>query len=216
MSTQQEGHHHHAGHNPDWAARMERLNDTGRLSSQVSETDLARLLSIRGDEDVLDLGSGTGFYTDRIAPLTTGTVYALELLPEMLVHYRDRGIPDNVRLVTGDMTALSAGGSPASATLEALPARDLAPETIDVAITIATWHEIYGRLDVAGVARLLRPGGRLIIVDWHKDPASWDNGPPEDVRYSPEEVKETLTSHFAVTKVENVGAAMFALTARRN
>jgi SAM-dependent methyltransferase len=189
---------------------MQRLNDEGRLTSQVSEDDLAHLLALRGTEDVLDLGSGTGFYTDRIAPLTTGTVYALELVPEMNEHYRERGLPENVRLLQGDMTALAiipAGQSPS--------ADALAPDSVDVAITIATWHEIGGRLDVPGLATMLRPGGRLIVIDWRKDPDSWDRGPSEDVRYSTDEVTATLSSHFGVASVKKVGAAMFALTARR-
>ena len=102
--------HRHAGDTPH---RLQRLNDPRRLETQVSEHDLARLLALRGDEDVLDLGSGTGFYTDRIAALTTGTVYAVELQPEMNDHYRERGVPANVRLVHGDITALvsSAGAA---------------------------------------------------------------------------------------------------------
>ena len=180
---------------------MERLNDVRRLESQVSEADLALLLSLRGDEDVLDLGSGTGFYTDRIAPLTKGTVYALELLPEMNEHYRERGLPANVRLLQGDMTALYSAA--------------LAPASVDLVVTIATWHEIGGRLDVAGVARVLRPAGRLVVIDWGKDPDSWESGPPEEVRYSADEVAETLAPHFKVTGVQKVGSSMFALTARR-
>lgn len=196
--------HKHAdsgGHSPDWASRMGRLNDLARLQHQVSEAGLAHLLALRGDEDVLDLGSGTGFYTDRIAPLTTGTVYALELLPEMNDHYRERGLPGNVRLTPGDMTALDPEAP--------------APASVDVVITIATWHEIDGKLDVAGVARVLRSDGRLIVVDWRKDPESWDRGPSEGVRYSTDEVAATLASHFSVISVERVGPSMFALTARR-
>ena len=162
-----------------------------------SEADLSRLLALRGDEDILDLGSGTGFYTDRIAALTTGLVYALELVPEMNAHYRERGLPGNVRLLQGDMTALAVSAAGAE------PAPDaLAPASVDVAITIATWHEIDGRLDVPALARVLRPGGRLIVVDWHKDPASWDNGPPGDVRFSTDDITATLASHFTVTTVE--------------
>ena len=200
MSPQEHSQHHHDGHRPDWAARMQRLNDLGRLQTQVSEADLSRLLALRGDENILDLGSGTGFYTDRIAALTTGLVYALELVPEMNDHYRERGLPANVRLLQGDMTDLAPD--------------ILAPDSVDVAVTMATWHEIDGRLDVPRVAAVLRSGGRLVVFDWHKHPASWDNGPPEDVRYSAEEVSAVLAPHFKVTSVDNVGESMFAVTAR--
>jgi len=204
--------HHESGRRSDWAARMERLNDVGRLTSQVSEADLARLLSLCGDERILDLGNGTGFYTDRIAALTTGDVYALEVVPEMLAHYRERGLPDNVHLIRGDMTALADG----EATPDAASPESLAPDSIDVAITIATWHEVDGRLDVPGVARLLTPGGRLIVIDWRRDPATWDHGPGKAVRYSTEEVAQALNPHFTIISVEDVGPSMFAVTARRH
>jgi SAM-dependent methyltransferase len=180
---------------------MRRLNDVGRLRTQVGEADLCRLLALKGDENILDLGSGTGFYTDRIAALTTGFVYALEIVPEMNAHYRERGLPVNVHLLQGGMTNLDPD--------------TLVADSVDVAITIATWHEIDSRLDVPGVAAVLRTRGRLIVIDWHKDPDSWDNGPPADIRCSADEVATAVASHFKVTSVENVGSSMFALTALR-
>jgi SAM-dependent methyltransferase len=179
--------------------RVQRLNDVGRLQTQVSEQDLARLLDLRGSEDVIDLGSGTGFYTDRIAALTRGTIYALELLSEMHDHYRKRGLPDNVRLIQGDITALQA---------------TLPPATVDVACTIATWHEIEGRLDLPGLLAILRPGGWLVVIDWRKDADSWDSGPPEQIRFTKEEVVASLTPYFAVVSAEALGPFMFAVVAR--
>ena len=189
----------HAAFHPE---RLHRLNDTRRLETQLSEADLARLLALSGHEDVLDLGSGTGFYTDRIAALTTGTVYTVELQPEMIDHYRERGVPANVRLLRGDITALPL--------TTALP-----PASVDVVCTIATWHEIDGRLDLPGVAKLLRPHGRLIVIDWRNDPESWESGPPKDIRFSKEQVAGALTSQFPRTHAENLGRFMFAVTARR-
>ena len=194
------------GHDAPSPARLQRLNDVGRLQNQVSEAELARLLALRGDEDVIDLGSGTGFYTDRIAALTAGQVYAVELLPEMNDHHRERGVPVNVRLVLGDITALPLGPATGGSTLE--------PASADVACTIATWHEIQGRLDLPGVAKILRPQGRLVVIDWRRDAESWESGPPMDQRYSDAEVAESLAPYFTVTSVENVGRFMFAVTAR--
>jgi SAM-dependent methyltransferase len=192
---------HATDHGAFSVARLHRLNDLRRLDTQLNEADLARLLALCGDEDVVDLGSGTGFYTDRIAALTTGTVYAVELQPEMNAHYRERGAPTNVRVLEGDITDLSAG--------------PLAPDSVDVACTIATWHEIEGRLDAAGVARILRPAGRLAVVDWRRDPESWDSGPPEDIRSTREEVARALEPWFTVIAAEDLGRFMFAVTARR-
>ena len=74
-------------------AHAERLSDPRRLETHLSEEDLVRLLDLRGDEDVADLGSGTGFYTDIVARHTSGTVYAVEVSPEMTEAYRKRGVP---------------------------------------------------------------------------------------------------------------------------
>jgi SAM-dependent methyltransferase len=179
-------------------ARAQRLLDPSRLDTQLGEDDLVRLLALRGDEDVIELGSGPGFYTDRIAALTTGTVYALDIQPEMLEFYRARGVPDNVRLVLGDVTHL-----------------DLPAASLDVAISISTWHESGGVIDLAGLARALRPGGRLVVTDWRKDAESLDHGPPLDIRFDQEEVAVSLAPYFRPLSAENVGRFMFAVVVVR-
>ena len=199
-------HDHGSSHRSP--ASFERLDDLSRLQRQVSEAELTRLLALRGDEDVLDLGSGTGFYTDRIAALTAGMVYALDLDPAMHDHYRARGLPANVRLVLGDMTALSVSKTAQGEALRG--------ESVDVACTIATWHEIEGRLDLPGVAQVLRPGGRLLVIDWRRDVESWENGPPIAERSTAAEVAGVLASHFTLLSAENVGRFMFAVTAGRD
>ena len=180
------------------AHRARSLNNATRLQDQVSEQDLARLLRLRGDEDVADLGSGTGFYTDRIASLTSGTVYAVEVQPQMNVAYRERGLPPNVRLVLGDMAALS-----------------LPPNSVDVACTIATWHEVQGRLDLPGLLEVLRPQGRLVVIDWRRDTESLGSGPPLNIRSTKEDVASALAPFFAEVSAENLGRFMFSVVARR-
>ena len=206
----------HDGHiRPD---RADRLDDVRRLQTQVSEHDLARLLALRGDEDVLDLGSGTGFYTDRMAALTTGTVYAVDLQPEMNDHYRRRGVPANVHLVMGDVAALPiepADAHPGEALPPAAAGAALRPASVDVACSIATWHEIDSGLDLSGLVQILRPGGRLVVIDWRRDPESAESGPPLDVRSTKEEVARALAPYFVVTATEDLGRFMFAVVARQ-
>jgi SAM-dependent methyltransferase len=188
-------HSHHTGRIS--ADRAARLMDPRRLETQLSEPDLTRLLALRGDEDVVELGSGAGFYTDRIAALTTGTVYALDFQPEMHAFYRSRGIPANVRLIDGDVTHL-----------------DLPAASLDVACSISTWHETDG-VDLSGLHRALRPGGRLVVVDWRKDPDSPEPGPPLEIRLSKEQVAAYLAPLFRVVEAEDLGVSMFAVVALR-
>ena len=189
------GHGHHHRISPERALR---LLDPSRLETQLGEDDLVRLLALRGDEDVVELGSGPGFYTDRIAALTTGTVYALDIEPVMFEVYRSRGVPQNVRLVPGDVTHL-----------------DLPAASVDVACSISTWHESGGTIDLAGLARALRAGGRLVIVDWRKDVDDLEHGPPIDIRFDKEEVAASLAAYFRPTSMENLGRFMFAVVAER-
>lgn len=183
------------------------LNNPERLHTEVSEYDLARLLDLRGDEDVLDLGSGTGFYTDRIAALTKGNVYAVELQHELIEHYRERGVPPNVRVIHGDITALPVAPAAKEVTLQ--------PASVDVACSIATWHETGDKLDLRSLMRILRPQGKLVVMDWRKDPESWECGPREVIRYTKEEVAEALAPYFPWTHAEDLGRYMFAVVAQR-
>ncbi len=187
--------HEKAHFHPEWGAR---LNNPRRLETQLSDQDLVRLLALHGHEDLIDLGSGTGFYTDRMAALTTGTVYAVELQPELTSLYRQRGVPANVRLVQGDITRLA-----------------LTAASADVAVCVATYHETEGQLDLRGLQQALRPGGRLVIVDWRDDPESWEGGPPAEVRFSSKRVVRSLGPYFAPLLVEDLGRFMFAIVAQR-
>ena len=192
------GHDHAAGEGDGRisAGHAARLMDPARLQTQLSEQDLARLLALRGDEDVIELGSGAGFYTDRMAAWTTGTVYGLDIQPQMHEFYRSRGLPANVRLIVGDATHL-----------------DLEAVSVDVAVSLSTWHESDGVVDLAGLARALRPGGRLVVADWRRDDDSMEKGPPLAIRFTKEEVAAALAPYFEVTSSENVGEHMFAVTA---
>lgn len=124
------------------------------------------LTQVAPDEEatIADLGSGTGFYTDVVAP-HAGTVYAVDVQPAMHDRYRQNGLPPNVR--------------PVNAAVETLPFDD---DTLDGAFSTMTYHEFSGADVVAELARVLRPGGRLVTVDWTKHGAG-RRGPPLEERH---------------------------------
>jgi len=193
------GNEHGGGdHGHISAGHAARLMDPERLLTQLSEPELARLLALRGDEDVIELGSGAGFYTDRIAALTTGRVTGLDIQHGMHDFYRARGLPPNVRLILGDVTQL-----------------DLPAGSLDVAVSISTWHESDGVIDLAGLARALRAGGRLVVVDWRRNAAAAEHGPPVEMRFVKEQVIASLTPHFRLLTSEDLGQNMFAVVAVR-
>lgn len=112
-----------------------------------SGEELRTFLDPAPDWHVADFGSGTGLFTSELAPVAD-TVYGVDVRPGMHAVYRERGMPSNVAPVTADFVDL--------------PFPD---DHLDGAVSIRTYHHGF---DVAlpEVARVLRPGGRLVIVDW--------------------------------------------------
>ena len=83
------------------ADRARQLEDEARYA-WISREELIDAVDPTADAVVADLGSGTGFYTDDMAP-HTGRVYGVDVQPEMHAIYREKGLPENVELVEGDV-----------------------------------------------------------------------------------------------------------------
>lgn len=125
----------------------------GRLASAVVD-----FVHPAGDERVLDVGAGAGALALALAPVVREVV-GIDPVPELLELARERGLP-NTEFVQGDGTAL--------------PFPDGA---FDLTGTHRTLHHV-GRPDlvVAEMARVTRPGGRVLVVDQlaPDDPAEAD------------------------------------------
>jgi len=143
--------------------RADDLEDASRYR-YCSREELVDALALSGSETVADLGSGTGFYTDDVAPFA-GEVYGVDVQPEMHDRYREKGVPDDVELVT--------------AGVDDLPFAD---GELEGAFSTMTYHEFATPPALAELSRVLAPGGRVVTVDWTSrgDDVS---GPPTDERY---------------------------------
>jgi len=100
-----------------------------------------------GNEVALDAGSGTGSFAFALAPYV-GEVVAVDARADYLD--AGRGIaPENVRFDEGDATALPFGYS-----------------TFDIAGCLRVLHHVRRpELAVSELARVTRPGGRVLIAD---------------------------------------------------
>ena len=161
------------GHHTFDADRADRLEDAGRRYRYLSREELLGALDPSTDDVLADLGSGTGFYTDDVAP-HAGTVYAVDVQEAMHEHYREKGVPENVELVTSDVAEL-----PFEAGL------------LDGAFSTMTYHEFASDAAVDGLAAAVRSGGRVVIVDWSADGAG-ESGPPVDERYAARDARAAL------------------------
>lgn len=109
---------------------------------------------------VADLGAGTGFYSLAAAPIVPkGKVYAVEIQREYLMAIkskaRDRRL-GNIEYLWGDIERR--GGT------------KLRDEIVDAVIASNVLFQVENKdrfIDEA--RRILRAGGRLLVVDWHHD-----------------------------------------------
>ena len=115
----------------------------GELAERVR-----RLLGpFTGTESALDSGAGTGALAFALAP-QVGEVVAVDTREEYLEAGRELA-PDNVRFQEGDATALPFGYA-----------------TFDIAGSLRVLHHVRRpELAVSELARVTRPGGRLLIAD---------------------------------------------------
>ena len=180
------------------AHKADILDDEGRLE-WLSEAELLDLLDLHGDEHVADLGSGTGFYTDRIAAHTSGTVYAVELQPEMQARHREHGVPANVSLVLSDVDDLP-----------------LAAGSVQRALSINAFHEAHGAVGLGRVARALAPGGVFVVVDWRRAPEAAGRGPRLEHRLTKEEALALLAPWFDLVRADDRGESFVLVVRRRD
>lgn len=113
---------------------------------------IERLALVAG-ERLIDVGCGTGALLCSVLRSHPSTLaVGLDLSSAMLAIAR-RDLPAEVRLVAGDAMAIP-----------------FASRTFDVAVSANSYH--YWPDPVRGlreIARVLRPGGRLIVTDWCDD-----------------------------------------------
>jgi SAM-dependent methyltransferase len=125
----------------------------------ITRARLREVLAPQPGERVLEIGPGTGYYTldvaDWIAP--GGTVEILDVQQEMLDHTlrraRERGV-SNITATRGD-------------------ARELpyADASLDAAYLVTVLGEIPDQhAALRQLARVLRPGGRLVVGELFGDP----------------------------------------------
>jgi ubiquinone/menaquinone biosynthesis C-methylase UbiE len=180
-----------------------RLDDPERLIFLPPKEVIASL-ELKYGQTVADIGAGSGYFTIGIAREvgSGGKVHAVDFQTGMLdligKKLLEPNAPSNVTLVhgTAEHTMVDA-------------------HTVDLAFLANIWHE----LDDPGkvlqeTARILRPEGRIAILDWRVDMPS-PPGPPRDHRKSAEDVIATLKADgLAVERSGHVGKFSYLVLAR--
>jgi len=141
---------------PDFAAWVERFERSGREVYDQRERILAAT-DLRPGMSVADIGAGTGLFTLLFAKAVgpTGKVYAVDISREFVRNVERRANAAGFANVTGVVNSQNDVG--------------LAPGSIDLAFICDTYHHFEKPAAMLqALHRALRPGGRLVIVDFRR------------------------------------------------
>jgi len=131
-----------------WLEREER--------NREERTDLLlATLALQPGTVVADIGAGTGYLSRRMASavMPGGQILAVDVQPEMV----------NLMLAGAKRSGLTQ----IEARLSAVDDVKLSPSSVDLAIMVDVYHELAYPYEVmASVLKALKPGGRLVFVEY--------------------------------------------------
>jgi SAM-dependent methyltransferase len=165
--------HHRFDHADQWA----KVWDTPERDAWQKPDLVLAALELRPKLVIADIGAGTGYFAVRLArAVPDGQVIATDIEPDMVRHITERaareGLP-NLRAVVTPPTD-----------------PQLAPASVDRILVVDVWHHIDDRVAYArALARALRPGGKVAIVDFKLEST---HGPPPEHRLPPGEILAAL------------------------
>lgn len=142
---------------PDVEQWVERFEGESREIFRERERIVADL-GLRPGDDVADVGAGTGLFTVLFAEAVgpTGRVYAVDISEEFIEHIRRRAAQAGLANIRGVVCAEDSV--------------DLPAESVDLVFVCDTYHHFeYPRGTLASIHRALRPGGRLVVIDFIRE-----------------------------------------------
>ena len=163
------------------------LEDPGRDAWQQPDQVIQNLGLHQGDE-IADLGAGSGYFTVRLAREVgpSGKVYAVDIDQKMLDYIDQRAQEeklDNIQTILGDPDDPKLGS-----------------QSVDLIFICDVLHHIQNRDKYyPKLHRALRPGGRLVDIDFQK--RKLPVGPPVEMKIDKKDcIKEIEAAGFHFDK----------------
>jgi ubiquinone/menaquinone biosynthesis C-methylase UbiE len=172
-------------------AKNQKYRHQGESSeSLLDKAQILASLSITLGQVILDAGCGNGYIAKEFDKLAgeTAKIYALDPDTTSIDVLKSEIVGTNIEPIVGDITKKTK-----------LPASSIDLIYLSTVIHGFSKRQMEGFLKETN--RLLKPGGRLAIVEIKKEETPF--GPPIEKRFSPEELRQTID--FTPTQLINVG-----------
>ena len=141
---------------PDIADFQGKFEKEGREAFEHREA-IVKACNIREGMQVADVGAGTGLFSRLFAPKVgvKGTVLAVDISEDFLKHIQETSREQNLANI---QTVLCKQDSV-----------ELPDASVDLVFTCDTYHHFeFPFKSLSSIHRALKPGGRLIVVDYHR------------------------------------------------
>jgi ubiquinone/menaquinone biosynthesis C-methylase UbiE len=135
------------------------LDRPSRESDELPDQVVSHM-NLRAGDVVADIGAGTGYFTFRISPFVPeGEVLAVDIQPEMLEMIEKRRQQVDAKNVVPVLGSIMNPNLPQA--------------RVDVVLMVNSYHEFsHPREMMESIVRALKPGGRVIIIEYRgEDPS---------------------------------------------
>ncbi len=138
--------------------------------------EVIQALGLNPNAVIADIGSGTGYFSVRLAHMVPkGRIYGVDIESDMVTYLAARAKRDGLK------NLISVKGAPGDPLLS---------EKVDLILMVDTFQHIENRdRYFRRLHDSLRPGGRIAIIDFRMDSL---DGPPKSARSTPEAISAEL------------------------
>ena len=166
---------------PDVAEFQGKFEKEGREAFDHRDK-IVEICQVRRGMTVADVGAGTGLFTRMFAPLVgdKGHVFAVDISQDFIDHIVMSARKDNLKNIQGVVCKPDSVG--------------LAESSVDLVFICDTYHHFeFPHKTMQSIHTALKPGGRVVLVDYQRIPGKSTDWVMSHVRAGQEVVEKEIT-----------------------